>query len=313
MKKSLGILLLALLVVVWFPKEVSAKEIVSDSKSLIGYDYSETVTAETIRYISQVPTGSLFHEEYWPEKSFGSYTGSTRECKTSCISMALSYLGIDRTPAYMLLVNNGVTKTDGWGADYQSVDIDTGMKNYKTGKGTFSPVLIHLSKYSGNGHYVLLVDNLSENTYQVLDPWECAVTSIEVSGNNATYAKSGKIVEDTIDVVGQWYLYNASLENQALDVDVPKAVCGLKVTPLTSTDAKLSWKKQSDVTGYKVYQKEAGQKYKLVKDIKKNTCKVYVQTDKKYIFKVIPYIKYDQKIVKGKAKTFEFFSGKSIT
>ena len=271
MKKSLGILLLALLVVVWFPNELSAKEVVSDSKSLIDYDYSETVTAGTIRYISQVPTGALFHEEYWPEKSFGRYAGATRECKTSCISMALSYLGIDRTPSYMLLANNGVTKTDGWGATYQSVDIDSGMNNYKTGKGTFSPVLIHLSKYSSNGHYVLLVDNLSEHTYQVLDPWECAVTSMEVSGNNATYVKSGKTVNDTIDVVGQWYLYEASLEKQALDVDVPKAVCGLKVTPLTSTDAKLSWKKQSDVTGYKVYQKEAGQNYKLVKELKKNT------------------------------------------
>ena len=170
MRKIIVTLLAVLMMLVSVPDVLLAEEFVSNEQEQIKFDYSDSVIAGTIRYISQVPTGVHFHAEYWPEKNFGRYSGATKESKTSCISMALSYLGIDRTPADILLANNGATKVDGWGATYRSVDVNSGMTDYLTGKGTFSPVLIHLQKYSGNGHYILLVDKISENVYQALDP-----------------------------------------------------------------------------------------------------------------------------------------------
>ena len=207
MRKIIVTLLAVLMMLVSVPDVWLAEEFVSNEQEQIKFDYSDSVIAGTIRYISQVPTGEHFHAEYWPENSIGGrYSGAKSECKTSCISMALSYLGIDRTPADMLLANNGATKVDGWGATYRSVDVNSGMTDYLTGKGIFSPVLIHLKKYSDNGHYILLVGQLSKNVYQALDPWECAVTSVELNGKNATYTKSGKVISDTIVQSGQWYL-----------------------------------------------------------------------------------------------------------
>ena len=326
MRKIIVTLLAVLMMLVLVPDVLLAEELVLNSDVRIEFDYSDSVMAGTIRYISQVPTGENFHTEYWPENNFGRYSGATRECKTSCISMALSYLGIDRTPADMLLANNGATKVDGWGATYRSVDVNSGMTDYLTGKGIFSPVLIHLQKYSGNGHYILLVDKISENSYQALDPWECAVTSVQIDGNSATYTKSGKVINDTIDISGQWYLYKNTInddtgtneeEKQQEDssgiMEEPMALSKLKVTSLTSTSAKLSWKNQSDATGYKVYQKVSGESYKLVKTVQKNSCKVYLKTGKKYYFKVIPYIQYETQKVEGKAGKCEYFCKKLLT
>ena len=326
MRKIIVTLLAVWMVLVLAPDELLAEEFVSNEQEQIKFDYSDSVIAGTIRYISQVPTGENFHTEYWPENNFGRYSGATRECKTSCISMALSYLGIDRTPADILLANNGATKVDGWGATYRSVDVNSGMTDYLTGKGIFSPVLIHLPKYSGNGHYILLVDKISENSYQALDPWECAVTSVQIDGNSATYTKSGKVINDTIDISGQWYLYQNTIDDNA-DIkeddtqaeeaseamEEPKALSKLKITSLTSTSAKLSWKNQSDATGYKVYQKVSGESYKLVKTVQKNSCKVYLKTGKKYYFKVIPYIQYETQKIEGKAGKCEYFCKKLLT
>lgn len=326
MRKIVVTLLAVLMMFVSAPDVLLAEKLASNAEVQMEFDYSDSVIAGTIRYISQVPTGEHFHAEYWPENNFGRYSGATRECKTSCISMALSYLGIDRTPADMLLANNGATKVDGWGATYKSVDVSSGMTDYLTGKGIFSPVLIHLPKYSENGHYILLIGKKMENVYQALDPWECAVTSVEIDGKNATYMKSGKVIYDTIDQSGQWYLEEMQVaevpdskeevsvkENEVPQIGLPeeviapKALGKLKATAITDTKVKLSWSKQSNVTGYKVYQKVEGKKYKLITTVSNNTCKVKIDAGKKYNFKVIPYIQYENEIVNGKAGKCDFF------
>lgn len=284
------------------------------SSASVEYEYSENVKAGRIRYISQVESGEHFHWEYWPRESFGSYSAPKSECCTASISMALSYLGINKTPKEMLQANNGVTKKDGWGATYKSVDVVTGMQNYLEGNNKFSPVMIHLQKYSSKGHYLLLVGQLEENTYQTLDPWENAVTSIVIEENKATYSKSGKVINETIDIPGQWYIYGEPPANtkdeEGQNKDdtekpeeqvAPQPLSELKATALTTTEVKLSWKKQEDATGYKVYQKLSGQSYKYVKSVKKNSCKLSVQVGKKYGFKVVPYHKYGTKKLNGKA------------
>lgn len=59
------------------------------------YAKNADVKTGTVRYVCQVPAYTdLFCPEYW-----GSYTNyANHECFTACISMALSYLGLDATP-----------------------------------------------------------------------------------------------------------------------------------------------------------------------------------------------------------------------
>lgn len=68
-----------------------------DAAPYAGVEYTQNsgVKTGTVRYICQVPAYTdLFCPEYW-----GSYVGyANHECFTACISMALSYLGIDATP-----------------------------------------------------------------------------------------------------------------------------------------------------------------------------------------------------------------------
>ena len=61
----------------------------------VEYAKNADVKTGTVRYVCQVPAYSdLFCSDYW-----GSYTNyANHECFTACISMALSYLGLDATP-----------------------------------------------------------------------------------------------------------------------------------------------------------------------------------------------------------------------
>ena len=61
----------------------------------VDYTKNADVKTGTVRYVCQVPAYTdLFCPEYW-----GSYTNyANHECFTACISMALSYLGLDATP-----------------------------------------------------------------------------------------------------------------------------------------------------------------------------------------------------------------------
>lgn len=61
----------------------------------VEYTKNADVKTGTVRYVCQVPAYSdLFCSDYWG--SYGNY--ANHECFTACISMALSYLGLDATP-----------------------------------------------------------------------------------------------------------------------------------------------------------------------------------------------------------------------
>ena len=61
----------------------------------VEYAKNADVKTGTVRYVCQVPAYSdLFCSDYWG--SYGNY--ANHECFTACISMALSYLGLDATP-----------------------------------------------------------------------------------------------------------------------------------------------------------------------------------------------------------------------
>ena len=175
----------------------------------IEYSYSASVRCGTIRYMSQVTTDSYFNWNYWPSGAFGGYSNPGNECGTASISMALSYIGISKTPKEILEPYNGYTQFIGWGGSSHTSmgasSITTAMSNYINGNGKYSPPVIHLPGYSSAGHYVVVVGQISSNTYQILDPWQRQVTSMTINGTSASYVKGGKTINDKVDQLHQWY------------------------------------------------------------------------------------------------------------
>ncbi len=174
----------------------------------IEYGYSSTTTCGTIRYISQNVGGSHFHWEYWPDQGayFGGYTGGPGiECGTASLSMALSYIGVNETPRNLLYTFNGETGSmwsgveSAHGITHSTPSVSTGISRYVNGNGKYSPPVIHIPGYSSLGHFVIVIGQISSNTYQILDPNECAVTTMTINGSSATYVKYGTTINDTID------------------------------------------------------------------------------------------------------------------
>lgn len=185
--------------------------------AMIEYGYSSTVTCGTVRYISQVSSDSYFYSSYWPSSNFGYYVGAQVECGTASMSMALSYIGVNKTPKAILEANNGATVFNyGWGGStYKSVgasSLSTAVSNYINGGGKYSPPVIHIPGYSAAGHYVVVVGQISSGKYQILDPWQRALTTMTVSGSSATYTTYTTFY-DTIDQIHQWYKADASINN----------------------------------------------------------------------------------------------------
>ena len=180
----------------------------------IDYTDSMEIQSGTVRYVQQ-NAGEYFYSDYW-----GGWAGSApHECGTSSISMALSYVGINKTPADILNAHNGTTFFGSWGeTEFLKPDAETGMENYLQGNGTYSPVIIHLPNYSQAGHYVVLVGKLSDHVYQALDPWnekDDAVWEITINGNNVSYYKGTGVIDQT------YQYYYSPKEDKVSDADIP--------------------------------------------------------------------------------------------
>ena len=219
-KRLLSLLLVCVLVAGLIPAlpAQAATQSPNSPYAMIEYGYSSTVTCGTVRYISQVSYDSYFYSSYWPSSNFGYYVGASVECGTASMSMALSYIGVNKTPNDILVANNGATVFSyGWGGStYKSVgasSLTTAMSNYINGGGKYSPPVIHIPGYSAAGHYVVVVGQISSGKYQILDPWQRALTTMTVSGSSATYSTYGSTTYDTIDQIHQWYKADASINN----------------------------------------------------------------------------------------------------
>ncbi|MBQ7345411.1 MAG: hypothetical protein IJW45_05040, partial [Oscillospiraceae bacterium] len=216
MRRAVCLLLVCLLMVGMAPVHVSAAtQSAYAPYAWIEYGYSSTVTCGTVRYVSQVSSDSMFYSAYWPSSTFGNYIGPQVECGTASISMALSYIGINKTADDILTPNNGSTYFSyGWGGStyYSYSYLSTAMSNYLNGNGKYSPPVIHIPGYSSAGHYVVVVGQISDGVYQILDPWQRALTKMTVSGSSATYTVYGSTIYDTIDQVHQWYNGSASID-----------------------------------------------------------------------------------------------------
>ena len=200
----------------------------------IEYDYAPEVQCGTIRYIAQIVNGALYCGGYWQEWEWkripGLYYGPGSECGTACISMALSYVGVNKTPKDILDYGEGRTYFQDWDdAEVNRLpvtDLYMAMENYINGNGRYSPPVIHLPNYSERGHYVVVIGKIDDETYEVLDPNNCAVTTMTITGTNAKYYVRGVYKNDRIDQLTQWFNPNAA---PALIKSVYPSSCVVKV------------------------------------------------------------------------------------
>jgi len=177
----------------------------------VEYGYTDQVEVGTIRYICQSTGRKYFNWNYWPASSFGGYASPGSECGTACISMALSYVGINKTPKEILNAHNGYTYFDGWGADYLLTNISEGMDNYISGNGKYSPVILHLNygqsiESNDRGHFVMIVGQVSDNVWQIMDPATETLTNYTINGTSIKYMG----IDNKIDSVRQYYHANAA-------------------------------------------------------------------------------------------------------
>ena len=99
-QRLLSLLLVCVLVAGLIPALPShaATQSPNSPYAMIEYGYSSSVTCGTVRYISQVASDSYFYSSYWPSSNFGYYVGASVECGTASMSMALSYIGVNKPP-----------------------------------------------------------------------------------------------------------------------------------------------------------------------------------------------------------------------
>lgn len=198
----------------------------------VEYAKNSGVKAGTVRYISQVPSYTdQFCADYW-----GSYVGyANHECFTACISMALSYLGIDATPGAL---------GDYWrsrghygapfattpedvafsGATYSKTSLAEAIARYVGGEGNYSPPIIHLDSYSANGHYVMIVGQVSATEYRVLDPaYQTIYAMTLTNGSTVNYFKGSERVTEAVQYyypVHHWSAWTAiETDDGAVNID----------------------------------------------------------------------------------------------
>lgn len=184
----------------------------------VEYGYSSGVTTGTIRYISQIRGSTYFNSNYWG--SWASQAGI--ECGTASISMALSYVGVNKTPKAILDAHSGTTYFTGWGPTTSNPSVANGMNNYINGNGKYSPPIVHFTTgYASGSHYVILIGKVSSSSYLVLDPASNSTWTLSTS--DAKYK--------SINQVFQYYNPNASINN---DTQKP-VISNVKIVDNNST------------------------------------------------------------------------------
>lgn len=208
----------------------------------IEYSYTPDVKAGTIRYISQIASSSKFNSNYW-----GSWVGSADgECGTASISMALSYVGINKTPQAVLDAHSGETYFTGWGVTTETPDISTGVENFANGNGKYSPLIVHFTEGYDPvyGHWVLFIGKVSENSYLVLgpdedNPWVISTDDYRYKSINERYQYYNPDVDLSVNDFDYAVLEDGTVEitkykGASKDIVIPDRIYGKAVTKLAA-------------------------------------------------------------------------------
>ncbi|MBQ8214648.1 MAG: dockerin type I repeat-containing protein [Clostridia bacterium] len=284
-RRILSFLLLVVMVctsVPIFPVSIeAATELTVTPYPNVEYEYTTETSVGTIRYMAQNRDSEYFNWDYWPTYSFGGYTGGPEiECGTACISMALSYVGVNRTPKMLLEATDGYTDRM-WGqqddASSEAIAISTtgiasAMDNYINGEGKYSPLCIYIVPFSSTSemHWVLLVGQLGDNKYLALNPWHTSGTdgtfTIQINGSTATYNGT----TNPITSVNQWHNPNATPPVVAQSYP---SYCAIKVTADTAPVRDMPCSEETDPDVIRLEIASKGDQYQaigLVKNTKDN-------------------------------------------
>lgn len=171
----------------------------------ISVDYALSDSAEigVVRYVSQIQKNKYYYGEYWGK--YASY--SSQECGTACISMALSYLGIDETPEELgdYWIEKGYTAGEPFSTVFYDVpgasgghsfDFEEAYRRYE--EEGYSPVIIYFTRelnpyQTGNRHFVMIVDKTAENEYIAIDPASDEIRKVVIEKT-----KDGKLTVGTV-------------------------------------------------------------------------------------------------------------------
>ena len=150
-----------------------------------------------IRYISQQKKNT----PYFQASQWGTYSGSAiNYCWAACVSMSLSYLGVDQLPKDILKgsTNDDKSPRINRGAAYRDgVSLDEAVEDYVNGNGAYSPPIITWTSdcYKTKRHVLMVIGRKSNNVYEVTDPLENKADKnfIREITVNGTTAKSTKL------------------------------------------------------------------------------------------------------------------------
>ncbi len=223
-KRCVGFLLAVVLLAGLLPMAHANAASLSASPYLnINYDSTTSVSAGTIRYVSQLVGSPNFHPSYWNDY----VDAAGYECYTASISMALSSIGANATPGALGDYWNGKGYTggepfatmawdvEGFGATYLERSFSTAIENFLNNPGSYSPPVIHLTTYSERGHYVMVAGKVSANSYLVVDPANDAPWTIKIENNVATYMRRDELRTEELEKTTQYYKAGGSLSQSA--------------------------------------------------------------------------------------------------
>lgn len=179
----------------------------------VSYEYSSSAVYGEVRYVAQIKTDEYYYDGYWGK--FKDY--SSNECGTACISMALSYLGIECTPEELgdYWIMKGYTQGTPFSTVFYDVPYASGGHTYdffaafeRYKKGEASPVIIYFTRknnpyMSGNRHFVMLTEKVGEDEYIAVDPASSKERRVTVRKNDdgtltvGTLSKQGTFITDT--------------------------------------------------------------------------------------------------------------------
>ncbi|MDO5478310.1 MAG: hypothetical protein Q4G23_04010, partial [Clostridia bacterium] len=158
----------------------------------VNYSYSETVTPGTIRYVSQIRSSDVYYQDYWGRFSPWAHN----ECGTASVSMALSAIGVAKTPLELgeYWISRGYT----WGKPFSTVlndvpgasggetyDFFGSFERYANGDGSYSPVIIYFTaatnpNRTGNRHFVVVTEKNEDGSFNAVNPSDKATLNLKI-------------------------------------------------------------------------------------------------------------------------------------
>ena len=156
------------------------------------YNYSETVTPGVVRYVSQIRSSDVYYQNYWGRFSPWAHN----ECGTAAVSMALSAIGINKTP--LDLGNYWISKGYTWGNPFSTVlndvpeatggetyDFFASFDRYINGDGSYSPVIIYFTaatnpNRTGNRHFVLVTEKKEDGSFNAVNPSNKSMLNLKI-------------------------------------------------------------------------------------------------------------------------------------